>query len=86
MIARVDDAVWTAISRFGHPFDPADFNTGFGRHPIGHSEAFRLGIIERRAQVAAPVATVSDAIAAAASITSVLSPDGCFLAEDLLAC
>lgn len=53
MIARVNDPVWTALSRFGLPYDPVDFNTGFGRVNVGRAEAVRLGVIQPREMIAA---------------------------------
>jgi hypothetical protein len=45
MIARKDDPIWTAISRFGHPYPPFDFNSGMWVKPVGRGEAIRLGVI-----------------------------------------
>jgi hypothetical protein len=56
------------------PWDPVDFNTGFGREPIGRSEAIRLGIIQRTDLVTAPVANVSPEVAAASSPAGSLPP------------
>jgi hypothetical protein len=74
MIARVDDPVWVALSRFGNPWDPVDFNTGFGREPIGRSEAIRLGIIQGTDLVSAPAAQVSEAVVAASAPAGSLAP------------
>lgn len=49
MIALKDDPVWTAISRFGTPYPPFDFNSGMGVRDIPRSEAVSLGIITDRA-------------------------------------
>lgn len=49
MIALKDDPVWTAISRFGTPYPPFDFNSGMGVRDISRSEAVALGIITDRA-------------------------------------
>lgn len=46
MIARLDDPVWTGISRFGLPHPPFDFNSGMGTQLVRRSEAIRLGVIE----------------------------------------
>lgn len=53
MIARVDDPVWTNLSRFGTPYDPVDFGTGYGRRPVSRAEAVRLGVIQPKERVAA---------------------------------
>ena len=45
MIALKDDPIWTAISAFGNPFPPFDFNSGMGVRGVGKAEAIRLGII-----------------------------------------
>lgn len=46
MIAPVSDPVWEALSRFGVPHPPFDFNSGMGTRRIGRREAERLGVIE----------------------------------------
>ena len=45
MIALKTDPIWTAISRFGHPWPPFDFNSGMGLRGIGRREAIRYGVI-----------------------------------------
>ena len=45
MIALKTDPIWSAISRFGHPWPPFDFNSGMGLRDVGRREAIRLGII-----------------------------------------
>lgn len=47
LIARKDDAVWAAISRFGRPWPPFDFNSGVGVRPVRRMEAIELGVIGR---------------------------------------
>jgi len=67
MIARVNDPVWENLSRFGLPYDPVDFNTGYGRRSVGRAEAVRLGVIQKRERVApAPdgLATPAEQVAA----------------------
>jgi hypothetical protein len=46
MIALKTDPVWAAISRFGAPWPPFDFNSGMGLQDIGRDEAEALGLIE----------------------------------------
>jgi hypothetical protein len=45
MIALKGDPVWTAISRFGTPWPPFDFNSGMGVEDIDRDEAVSLGLI-----------------------------------------
>lgn len=45
MIALKTDPIWSAISRFGHPWPPFDFNSGMGLRDIGRREAIRYGVI-----------------------------------------
>ena len=46
LIARKDDPIWSAISRFGRPWAPFDFNSGVGVRPVRRLEAIRLGVIQ----------------------------------------
>lgn len=45
LAARKDDPIWTAISRFGRPWAPYDFNSGLGRRPLSRAEAIDLGLV-----------------------------------------
>ena len=45
MIALKTDPIWTAISRFGHPWPPFDFGSGMGVRDVGRREAIRYGVI-----------------------------------------
>jgi hypothetical protein len=45
MIARKDDPIWRAISRFGRPWPPFDFGSGMGLEDIDREEAEALGVI-----------------------------------------
>ena len=45
MIALKDDPIWTAISAFGNPFPPFDFNRGMGVRNVRRSEAVALGLV-----------------------------------------
>jgi hypothetical protein len=47
MIARKDDPVWRAISAFGNPYPPFDYNSGMWTRDIDRSEAEKLGVITR---------------------------------------
>ena len=45
MIALKEDPIWAAISRFGMPYPPFDFNSGMGVDDISFDEAVSLGVI-----------------------------------------
>lgn len=45
MIARRDDPIWGALSRFGRPYPPFDFGSGMGVEGVLRPEAIRLGVI-----------------------------------------
>ncbi|MGN0854302.1 MAG: hypothetical protein ACI4R9_02140 [Kiritimatiellia bacterium] len=45
MIALKGDPIWTAISRFGQPYPPFDFNSGMGVDDVSYDEAVELGVI-----------------------------------------
>lgn len=46
MIARKDDPIWTAISRFGTPYPPFDYNSGMGVEEVPRAEAEQLGVVK----------------------------------------
>ena len=74
MIATVNDPVWENLSRFGLPYDPVDYNTGYGRRAVGRAEAVRLGVIQKREKVApAPegLATPAEQVAAIDTVPAV---------------
>ena len=45
MIALKEDPIWSAISRFGTPYPPFDFNSGMGVDDVSYDEAVELGVI-----------------------------------------
>lgn len=45
MIALKTDPVWVALSRFGTPYPPFDFNSGMGVKDISRREAVALGVM-----------------------------------------
>jgi hypothetical protein len=47
MIALKNDPIWTAISRFGTPYPPFDFESYWDVRDITRREAIELGVIER---------------------------------------
>lgn len=55
MIARKDDPIWTAISRFGRPWPPFDFGSGMGLENIDRDEAESLGLLTPDDQVSPPL-------------------------------
>ena len=46
MIARKDDPIWVAISAFGIPYAPFDFNSGMDLMDVDRDEAIQLGVID----------------------------------------
>lgn len=46
MIALKGDPIWVAISRFGTPYPPFDFNSGMGVEDVSFEEAVSLGVID----------------------------------------
>jgi len=59
MIARKDDSIWSAISRFGTPHPPFDYNSGMWTEEVSRTEAEDLGVI-KRSTVVAPQAVSFD--------------------------
>lgn len=45
MVALKDDPIWTAISAFGNPYPPFDFNSGMWTRPVSRAEALDLGVV-----------------------------------------
>ncbi len=43
MIALTTSPIWVALSRFGHPYPPFDFNSGMGTRPVDAEMARKLG-------------------------------------------
>lgn len=50
-IALKTDPVWAAISRFGNPWPPYDFNSGVWVEDVDRAEAVELGMIQASQQV-----------------------------------
>ncbi len=46
MVALKTAPVWSAISRFGTPYPPFDFNSGMGVRDVARSEAVKLGVLD----------------------------------------
>lgn len=51
MTALKNAEVWSAISRFGMPFPPFDFNSGMSVRDVDRQTAIRLGLIDRDSRV-----------------------------------
>lgn len=47
MIARKDDPIWSAISAFGNPYPPFDYNSGMWTREIDRGEAEAIGAVKR---------------------------------------
>lgn len=45
MIARKDSPIWEALSRFGTPYPPFDFNSGMWTKDVSRDEAVNFGIL-----------------------------------------
>lgn len=45
MVALKDDPIWTAISRFGQPWPPFDYNSGMGTEEVPRAECEALGLV-----------------------------------------
>ena len=46
MVALKGDPIWTAISRFGHPYPPFDFGSGMGVEDVSFEDALALGLVK----------------------------------------
>ncbi len=51
MIALKDDPIWSAISEFGLPYAPFDFNSGMDLRDVDREEAESLGLITATGKV-----------------------------------
>lgn len=47
MVARTDSRIWYALSRFGQPHEPFDFNSGMRKRLVDRDTAIELGVIDR---------------------------------------
>ena len=45
MVALLTSPIWKALSRFGNPYPPYDFNSGMDVKPVGFKRAQELGLI-----------------------------------------
>lgn len=62
MIAAKDDPIWKAISRFGRPWPPFDYNSGMGLEDIDRDEAEQLGVIAAGEIIAPQAADFNQAL------------------------
>ena len=54
MIARKDDQVWLALSDFGYPFEPFDFDHSVWVGTMSRQEAAKHGLIVNPATIKLP--------------------------------
>lgn len=54
MIAPKDSKIWIAISRFGRPWPPFDFESGMGLADVSRRDSEAMGVIEKNAPAPAP--------------------------------
>lgn len=47
MVALKNHPIWSALSRFGTPYEPFDYGSGMGTEDVSRREAIALGIIDR---------------------------------------
>lgn len=50
-VALKTSPIWEALSRFGYPYPPFDFNSGMWVKDVLRPEAVRLGLIDQKAEV-----------------------------------
>ena len=76
MIALKDDPVWTAISRFGMPYPPFDFNSGMGVEDVSYDEAVALGVIkpEYKPPETSPIKEFNEGLEMSMKVPGVDSP------------
>lgn len=70
MIALKNAPVWTAISRFGLPYPPFDFNSGMDVRDVARDEAVRLGLIDADTRVEPQTRGFNDDLAVSPSVRS----------------
>lgn len=50
-VAKKNDPIWSAISRFGNPYPPFDFNSGMRVRDVDRNRAIELGVIKKADKV-----------------------------------
>lgn len=68
MIALKNDPIWVAISRFGLPYAPFDFNSGMDVADVDRDEAEALGLIDRDTQITPQDRGFNDGLEAALGV------------------
>lgn len=53
-IARKDSPIWVALSAFGQPYPPFDYNSGMGVEDVDRDQAVELGLVEEDEEIANP--------------------------------
>ena len=53
-IARKDSPIWVALSAFGQPFPPFDYNSGMGVRYVDRDRAVELGLVAEDEEIANP--------------------------------
>jgi hypothetical protein len=81
LLALMDDPVWVNVSRFGVPYGPPDFNSGWGRKPITRADAIKAGLLtagesQRATSAVSPQAVAPRAVGGAAAPVSPTQPVG----------
>ena len=66
MVALKSDPIWTAISAFGVPWPPFDFNSGMWVRDVDRERAEELGVIEPGEAAGSGVAAFNDQLQASA--------------------
>ncbi len=51
MVALKNHPIWSALSRFGTPYEPFDFNSGMGVEDVSRDEAVALGVMGKTEKV-----------------------------------
>lgn len=51
MVALKTHGIWKALSRFGTPYEPFDFNSGMGVEDVSREDAIALGLIDKDTQL-----------------------------------
>jgi hypothetical protein len=76
MIAPVNDPIWTAISRFGVPWPPFDFESGMWTRVISRQESEELGVIETDEEVGETIICLEFGPVVRKRLAEYFSPEG----------
>jgi hypothetical protein len=61
-IALKTSPIWSALSRFGNPYPPFDYNSGMWVDDIGLEDALRLGLVKRGQKLEPPQESFTDGL------------------------